>query len=43
MQQAGAPGKVIRVPGGGHDFAASESNPEWPDVFWGLFDGWMTI
>jgi dienelactone hydrolase len=34
MQQAGAPVKLIRVPGGGHDFAREVSqHPEWPNVF----------
>jgi acetyl esterase/lipase len=34
MQRAGAPVKLIRVPGGAHDFARVVSqHPEWPDVF----------
>jgi acetyl esterase/lipase len=34
MQQAGAQVKLVRVPGGGHDFVrALRQHPEWPDVF----------
>jgi len=34
MEKAGAPVKLIRLPGGGHDFAGeTATRPDWPDIF----------
>jgi dipeptidyl aminopeptidase/acylaminoacyl peptidase len=34
MEKAGAKVKLIRLPGGGHDFAGETGeHPDWPDIF----------